>query len=391
MPSDGISAAEYGLSYAASVVLPELNPQPMGSAPSTGRCPKATLWKSSCKSRGCPVCGPRWARDQQRQLALNLEHAGVKVATIAITGPGADVLPWDDEYCRSRGRRMPGHKHAGPKGCRCQQRPLREWCETLPWRWKKLREAARMATKRELNGAAPPWVLARVWEPQKRGVPHLHLVVPYGSFEEKRAAGVFRGHLARLAPEYGFGRVQGKLQAIEGSEAARYLANYLAGRTGKKSSIRQNIADPRLPASLVWLTPILSSVSVSERMVRLRESRGVHLGTGVTMRTMRRARHLWACFNGVCDQLPRWKNLEEAVTVAIVFRSIYPKRAGPAGDVDEALAFARDVDRSVARRSLQGWKREVWNGSEYVPNEALFQELTELAFVATRGAVVEAA
>jgi len=293
-------------------------------------CPNGTLDRPSCKRRGCRVCGPRWARDWQRVLAVNLSALGGPVATIAITGPGAHRLPWDEDHCAHR---RP-HRHSGPRGCRVQQRACREWCDTLTYRWQLLRQAARLATKREL-GFAPPWVLCRVWEPQKRGVPHLHLVVPFGSFEEKKAASVFRRHLQRLVGEYDFGHVQHELQPIAGREAARYLASYLAGRTSKKGSIRENIADPRLPLSLLWLTPKLTRQTL------------------VTMRTLRRARHLWAHLDGRCE-LPVWSGYDEAVRVAVAFRTVYPQRAGPLGpvDVDDALAFARLVDAYEQRNRL---------------------------------------
>jgi hypothetical protein len=320
-------------------------------APPPEVCPNRTLWKPSCKRRSCSFCGPKWARDWQRVLAINLDAAGVKVATIAITGPGADVLPWACEK---------NHKHSGTKGCRVQERPLSVWCETLPYAWQLMRQAARVATKREL-GYAPPWLMCRVWEPQKRGVPHLHLVVPYGSFAERKAANVFRRHLARLSREYGFGRVQGELQPIEGREAARYLASYLAGRTAKKNSIRDNIADPNLPRSLLWLTPKLTRETL------------------VTMRTVRRARHLWAAWDGICP-VPHWASLTEAVRVAIVFRSIYPKRAGPPVFVDEALRWAAAVDASP-KVPPDLWRYDDVLGM--VPNEDHDRELTRLALVAT--------
>jgi hypothetical protein len=326
------------------------------------RCPNGTLWKPSCKRRACPVCGPRWARDWQRVLGVNLEALGGPVATIAITGPGADRLPWDDDYCLARGIRDLGrHRHSGVRGCRVQERPIREWCDTLSYRWQLLRQAARLATKREI-GYAPPWLLARVWEPQKRGVPHLHLVVPYGSFAERHAADVFRKHLARLVGEYDFGHVQGRLQPLEGREAARYLANYLAGRTGKKTSIRANIADPNLPRSLLWLTPRLTSETM------------------VTMRTLRRARHLWAWAAGVCDP-PKWSSFEEAVRIATVFRSIYPKRAGPPVAVAEALAFARSRTGRSITRAIPDLE---WDGYAWVRPPEVDVELVRVAFDLTR-------
>lgn len=259
-------------------------------------------------------------------LAVNLDALGGPVATIAITGPGAHRLPWDETVCSHRR----AHRHSGTAGCRAQQRPVREWCDTLGYRWQLLRQAARLATKREL-GFAPPWIVARVWEPQKRGVPHLHLVVPYGTPSEIRAAECFRNHLARLVHEYDFGAVQGKLAPIHGVDAARYVASYLAGRSRKKSSIRENISDPTLPKSLLWLTPKLTRQTL------------------VTMRTLRKARHLWAYADGRCP-LPQVSSWREALTAAVVFRTIYPQRGSPVRelrpdfDVEEALSRAAAAD-----------------------------------------------
>jgi hypothetical protein len=265
-------------------------------------------------------------------LEQNLDALGGPVATIAITGPGADRLPWDEYRCRLR---RP-HKHSGKRGCHVEEAPLSRWCETLSYRWQLLRQAARIATKREL-GYAPPWIVARVWEPQKRGVPHLHLVVPYGTFAEKRAADVFRKHLARLVGEYDFGHVQGKLAPIQGRDAARYVANYLGGRSGKKSSIRENIADERLPRSLLWLTPKLTRETL------------------VTMRTLRRARHLWAHLDGRCEP-PVFAGYVDGLVTSVVFRKIYPQRAGPLSpglDVAAEVEWARTIDAYELERNLK--------------------------------------
>jgi hypothetical protein len=359
---------------AREVALEELRAAPMPAPRVDGTCPRQSDFKTNCRSRACPVCGPRWARNHGAKMQHNLEHLGGRFATIAITGPGADRLPWDEERCKQRGR---GHVHSGRRGCRVRERDLRLWCETLGLRWKWLREAAQLATKRETG--SPVGIMEKVWEPQKRGVPHLHLVVPYGTPEERRVADAFRRNLDQRSAKHDFGRVQPKLKPIEGRLAARYLANYLAGRTSKKNSIRENIADPNLPKSLLWESPVLSSVSSSPRMVKWRARYGLKLGTGITMRTLRRARHLWACLEGIIEPYPRWKNLEEATIGVIVARRINPARAGPAANIGQALAFARRVDRDVARGI--GWKREIWNGD---PNEELFRELTRVAFLATR-------
>lgn len=227
-------------------------------------CPNATILRPSCKRRDCPFCGYRWVRSWKTSLRLNLEAYGGAVALVSITAPGEDRLPWDRERCRHR----EGTRCSGKRGCRVQDRALREWAETLVWRWAKLRQAARAAVIRA--GHEPPLLLERTWEPQKRGVPHLHLVLGYGLPRERRAAQAFADELARLAPAYDFGHVdRGKreqdgtrrLQAITGSDAARYLSGYLLGRSKRKGSIRENLADPHLPRALLWLTPKLTAIT----------------------------------------------------------------------------------------------------------------------------------
>lgn len=321
------------------------------------KCPHGTLDRPSCKRRSCSVCGPRWARDWRRVLAVNLEHAGVDVTTIAITAPGRDRLPW---ACTRN------HKHEGKHGCKVEERALREWCETLGWRWQKLRQAARQRVKREL-GAVPPEIMCRVWEPQKRGAPHVHLVVRFGSKYEQALAWSYLRHLRELAPLYDFGEVQRRrgggpdLQPITGQDAARYLASYLTGRSAKKHSIRENISDPRLPRSLLWLTPRLTRQTL------------------VTMRTLRRARHLWAASYRKCD-VPRWTGLEEAVAVTVVFRTIYPKRAGPTRDADGALMWARTVGAYVDAHT----PALEWDGEALTRPDDWDLKLTRMAFEATR-------
>lgn len=363
-------------------VLEDLNPAPMQPAPVDGRCPRATMWKASCKSRGCPVCGPRWARNQRTKIASNLEYMGGKFATIAITGPGKKGLPWDDHYCFVE-RGMRPHKHSGSvHGCRVDQRRLREWCASLTYRWQRLRQAAQKATYEAVGERV--WIVERVWEPQKRGVPHLHLVVPYGTPAERKVANVFRANLAKRSHDYLFGNVQAELHPISGEEAARYLASYLAGRTRKKNSIRENIADPRLPKSLLWETPVLSSVSESPRMVAWRERYGIKLGTGVTMRTLRRMRHLWACIEGYCDELPRWSGMTEAVLIVAVLRRINPKRAGPLReDWGAALEYARAADRQ--QEKVGGWDLCYYDPKsgpfgQWLPNQPLYESMAQIAF-----------
>lgn len=325
-----------------------------------GFCPTPNARTGSgCKRRDCPVCGVRWARDWRRSMEQNLERYGRPVVLISITAPGEDRLPWDTDCCSHRRR----HKHRGPDGCRVQQRPAREWADTVTYRWQKLRQAAAIATER-LTGA-PPVILERVWEPQKRGVPHLHIVLGYGTPSEIDRAHCFAAQLAERASSYDFGFVDAKkdasapwgrrLRPIAAKEAARYLSAYLTGRSKRKNSIRENIADPIMPRSLIWLTPKLTSkeeaITASGRP------------TFITMRTIRRARHLYAYARGICDP-PVWQSMAEAAKVAIVCRVLFgPRRSGSADEpsADAALAFAVKLERTLG----PFWKRKAYEEERY--------------------------
>jgi hypothetical protein len=333
--------------------------------------------KVTCKRRGCPRCGRNWARDVVRITHENLDafvHAMTTAGTIysavvmvTITAPGEDRLPWDEAHCAHR---RP-HRHRGPAGCRVQERAAREWSDTLTWRWEKLRSAARLATRRDLSAPSgelgpAPIILARFYEPQKRGVPHLHVVVAYGTEAQRDAAHVFVGHLKRLVGEYDFGFADGRgklsredrgttatrhgveLRPRTGQDVARYLSSYLTGRDSKKkNTIRENLADPVMPRSLFWITPALSSLSESERIAALRERVGVPAGTGVTMRWLRKARHMWAALEGRVEA-PTWARTEDAVIAAVVYLRIYRRRPPPT-DLAPALETARRIDRDVWR------------------------------------------
>jgi hypothetical protein len=240
---------------------------------------------------------------------------------ISITAPGEDRLPWDTARCRHK----PGGRCAGKRGCKIEDRSLRVWCESLTYRWSLLRKAARQAASRA--GYDVPVIFERVWEPQRRGAPHVHIVVPFGDPAERAAAQALAEEFKRLAPSYDFGHVDTgrktgsdgarRLRALTGAETARYLAHYLTGRSSRKASIRDNIADPRLPASLIWVTPQLTRVTL------------------VTMRTLRRARHLWAHLDGLCDA-PNWQDWSERVKVNAVYARLYMRRGPP--ELAEVLA-----------------------------------------------------
>jgi len=312
-------------------------------APKGTPCPNGNVYHPSCKKRSCRVCGGRWARDAYTVIRFNLEAWGRPVTVIAITPPGQDRLPWDRDRCRRL--RLHGHgdvgKCEGGKGCRVQERALREWSETLTWRAAKLRKAAYQAVS-GMKGGPPRW-LERTYEPQRRGAAHLHIVIPYGTFAEKRVAQAYVKELKRLAPNYDFGNVDGKLKEWSGRDAAKYLSSYLTGRNSKKgkSTMRANIGDPNLPSSLFWVSPKLSRETL------------------VTMRSLRRARHLWAARRDSTVPLPQWSGPLDAVKGVAAFIRVYERRAGKDAsddaDIDAALEVAVRIERDMRELEKKDW------------------------------------
>lgn len=273
-------------------------------------CPTPNTWGGvarSCKRRGCPYCGRPWAFDWERSMRVNLEHYGGPVMMIAITPPGKDVLPWACEK---------DHKHEGWRGCRVDDEAADRWAEQCRENWKRLREDARIATQRATG--LLPTILLRVWEPQKRGVPHLHVVLGVATEAERIAARRFHAELMARSVRHGFGFTQRHVKESAGASAARYLVGYLLGRSTRKGSIRENIAHPRMPRSLIWLTPRLTRETLCN------------------MRRLRYARWYLAARAGRCEKAPALRGqllVDVAKVVTLVTRCF--ARNGPPDDEDE--------------------------------------------------------
>jgi len=206
------------------------------------------------------------------------------VGMVTVTAPGvAGGLVWDEEWCAWRGR----HRHSGREGCRVRRDVAAVWNEAAPEHWRKLHRRARQAASRYAQRAGcPSWgVLARMWEFQRRGVLHVHVVLPMTTAAERRVSRVYAEQLARLAVEYGFGNAHlgergtdGRTLSVMGSEkAGRYLASYIApidGRSGKLS-LTETVVHRDVPGQLLYVSRRLTQVS------------------GCTMRSLRRRRHAW--------------------------------------------------------------------------------------------------
>lgn len=287
--------------------------------------------RSNCKRRRCPHCGKGWVAMWEAKMRLNLEAllgaVGLpRVVMISLTAPGKDVLPWS---C-SR-----DHQHSGPRGCRVKADYADQWAAAAPDQWRRLRDAARLAVKRAGLPVAA-LVVDRVWEPQQRGVPHLHVVAAVRTPDELAAAERFHQELRKRAVEYGFGRKLHITRPMEAREAARYLAGYLLGRSRKKGTIRANLGDPRMPSSLIWEVPAIASISRGERMTAWRERLGLKAGTGLTMRRLRYARWYLAALKRRCYVYPR---LEGSEALAVARCAVLLERGPPGSWVEHAATL----------------------------------------------------
>jgi hypothetical protein len=124
-------------------------------------------------------------------------------------------------------------------------------------------------------------VVGYVWEPQKRGVGHLHVVVALAGIS------VVAGMLQDLAPAYGFGFVDDGSRSRRrggGGNVAGYLVGYLNG--GKVAATVEAIERCELPARSWYVASWLTQLS------------------RVTMRALRRGRRLWATEVGLMAPPP---------------------------------------------------------------------------------------
>ena len=145
-------------------------------------------------------------------------------------------------------------------------------------------------------------LLTRVWEPQARGAAHVHPVFALDTPDDARIAFLYFEHLARLAPSHGFGFVGTKkgssAQILSGERAAAYLSSYFVRGSREKATLQENARNPYMPHLLIW---------VSAKVTKL---------TGITMRMLRRLRHLWAIRQNLCPP-PAWLAVELARVIAL--------------------------------------------------------------------------
>lgn len=220
-----------------------------------------------CKRRTCPSCGRLWAGDTRQKLFINLIAYDGDAGLVTITAPS---MPWD----RSRCKHGPNERCGGPHGCQVVPEVGAAWNEDAPERWRALHNAASQYARRKMPGQLK--ILGLAWEYQRRGVLHRHVVVGMKTARHRRAAHIYIERLKALNEVHGFGFVDGKIRGRPARESAAYLSSYFIAGTGAKAAIRETVRRHDVP-------PLVVHVS--------RELTGA---TGVTMRSLRHQRYLWA-------------------------------------------------------------------------------------------------
>lgn len=234
---------------------------------------RAEVYTTPCGSRYCPACGLRWQGDMRVCAVAASEHVGPAVALITITAPGRRYFQW------------PGFTGTGMDG-----QAVDWWNGEARGEWRRLHLWASRPIREWAREHAPGWrVLFRSWEYQKRGLLHLHLVMPYGTPEERRATTLYVHNLWSGARAFGFGYVMGgetgarptwnappPIKPADGRGAARYVAKYVASVGAGKEGMVDVAQRTAQRGSVLYISRTLTTA------------------TGVTMTGLRARRRIWA-------------------------------------------------------------------------------------------------
>jgi hypothetical protein len=156
------------------------------------------------------------------------------------------------------------------------------WNATAARRWTRMHRLASQRAKRR-HGAFT--IIGWVWEFQRRGALHKHVVLGQETARERAAAHTYALAMEELRQGHGFGFIDGGrrdwrragLKVIPADRAARYLAKYVSplDRRSGKPTLSETVMRPDVPALVVYV------------------SRELTTATGVTMRFLRRVRLCW--------------------------------------------------------------------------------------------------
>lgn len=238
-----------------------------------------------CGRRSCASCGVLWLQDTRIRTLAAVQANGGAVALVTVTAPGADVLPWGD---------IEGKVHAPA---------AKAWNDDAPANWSHLHRVAARAARGEAHRWGAEWrLLVKAWEYQRRGVLHLHLLVPCASRGEFEASTRYVAVLASEAPFHGFGFVdRGKLPTqgarrssrrlapVDPHRAAAYVSSYVASSGAGKGGVAEVASAQGVPGAVVYCSRALTDVS------------------GVTMRSLKDRRRIACRYPAAVDSEDAWR------------------------------------------------------------------------------------
>jgi hypothetical protein len=243
------------------------------------------VYEVPCGSRYCPACGMRWMGDQRVQAVAAIEYVGGDVALITVTGPGRRYF---QRLARER-----GWSYA---------EAVAWWNATARARWRGMHLEASGRARRLNREAGGDWrVLYRVWEFQKRGVLHLHLVVPMRTDEDRACSRRSLRRLCEVGEWWGYGFVLGgnkdeaprrgvvpSLPEVPAGRAARYVAKYVAATGAGKDGMVTTVQRTAQRGSVLYISPRLTARS------------------GATMTTLRARRRIYARYDWARTSTSAW-------------------------------------------------------------------------------------
>jgi hypothetical protein len=213
-----------------------------------------------------------------RKLRENVRAYGGLVCMVTLTAPGEDGgLLWDRSQCRH----AEGERCSGRKGCRVVRGLAVLWNEGSRRWWRELNRIAKQRADRVVRGLGYErrcGLVVYAWELQKRGVWHLHIVLPMETAPERAWSRAYASALRELGPSRDFGFVDTK--PLDHPQEARRVAGYLSKYLAKWNG------DGKLELS--------ETVTAAGRTLLNYVSRDLTGLTGCTMRTLRLARLVWA-------------------------------------------------------------------------------------------------
>lgn len=259
-----------------------------------------------CGKRSCESCGVVWLGDTRIRAVAAGAQLRSAVALVSVTAPGRDVLPW------------------APGGDQVDQLKAQEWNRSAPANWSKLHKGASRDARAVAVDRGADWrLLFKAWEYQRRGVLHLHLVVPCGTSGQRAASEAYVRGLVARASRYGFGFVdRGKLPArgarrstrelspVPPGRAAAYVTSYVASSGAGKGGVAEVAANQGVPGAILYVSNTLTRAS------------------GVTMRSLKERRRVSCRYPAARASMEAWR---AACVVDAMDRRRPPFTAGTRG------------------------------------------------------------